>query len=60
MSTAQDQLLIIEEVAEMLRIPKNQVYKLARNHTITSIKISERCTRYSKNSVLELINSATQ
>lgn len=59
-NVVEDQLLIIEEVAEMLRIPKAHVYRLARNNTIATIKISQRCTRYSKNSVLGFINTASK
>jgi predicted DNA-binding transcriptional regulator AlpA len=60
MNTSEDQLLLAEEVAEMLRIPKAQVYRLAKSNRITKVSISERCTRYSENSVLRFINSVSQ
>lgn len=56
----EDQLMLVEEVAEMLRIPKAQVYRLAKSSRIATVKISERCTRYSRNSVIEFVNAVTK
>lgn len=57
---SEDQLMLIEEVAEMLRIPKAQVYRLAKTNRIAAVKISERCTRIRKSSVLKFVSEATK
>lgn len=49
-----EQLLIAEEVAELLRVPEEHVYRLARRGEITSIRIG-RYVRFTATDVTNYI-----
>lgn len=46
-----EQILIADEVAELLRVDRQRVYELTRRNLLPHIKIGDRQYRYSRESV---------
>ena len=53
-----EQLLLVDEVAAILRVPKNHVYRIAREGKIATIKFG-RSPRFTKEAVNEYIAKQT-
>ena len=43
---AEKQLLVVDEVAELLRVDRQRVYELVRTHRIPVIRLGERQYRF--------------
>ncbi len=51
------QILIVDEVAEVLRVDKQRVYELVRTNQIPFIRLGERQYRFSAQAIEEFLNS---
>ena len=58
----EDKLLTVDEVAELLRLPRTQVYRLQRRGDIAAVKISRRTlfTREQVNQFIRLNTTAVK
>ena len=54
----EDKLLTVDEVAELLRLPRTQVYRLQRRGDIAAVKISRR-TLFTREQVNQFIRLNT-
>lgn len=52
-----DQLLTVSETADLLRLKSASVYHLVSRKKIPVIKLSARCIRFSRNSLLKWVAS---